>query len=50
MTVLVIYDWTSNTILALPIKDAKDKMLVAAFKTQVESIGKLETQKVTIIK
>ena len=40
MTVLVIYDWTSNAILTLPIKDAKDETLVAAFKTQVKYLSK----------
>jgi hypothetical protein len=40
MTILVIYDWTSNVILALPIKDAKDETLVSAFKTQVEYLAK----------
>jgi hypothetical protein len=40
MIILVIYDWTSNAILALPIKDAKDETLVSAFKTQVEYLTK----------
>jgi hypothetical protein len=40
MTVLVIYDWTSNTILPLPIKDAKDELLVAAFTMQVKYLTK----------
>ena len=41
MIVLVIYDWTSNAILALPIKDAKDETLVATFKSQVEYLARL---------
>ena len=33
VTVLIIYDWTSNAVLVMPIKDAKDEILVNAFKT-----------------
>ena len=40
MTILIIYDWTTNSILALPIENAKDETLVKAFKTQVKYLHK----------
>ena len=32
----ILYDWTTNAILATPIKDAKDESMVAAFKKNIE--------------
>ena len=40
MTILIIYDWTSKAILALPIENAKDETLVKAFRTQVDYLHK----------
>ena len=34
----ILYDWTTNTIFATPIKDATDESMVAVFK---EDIGYL---------
>ena len=31
-----MYDWTTNAILATPIKDATDESMVAAFKENIE--------------
>ena len=38
--VFIMYDWTTNTILAKPIKDAKAETIVEAFKTNIEYMTK----------
>ena len=32
----ILYDWTTNAILATPIKDSTDESMVAAFKENIE--------------
>ena len=32
----ILYDWTTNEILATPIKDTADESMVAAFKENIE--------------
>ena len=32
----VLYDWTTNVILATPMKDAKDESMIKAFKENIE--------------
>ena len=39
-TVFVLYDWTMNTILAKPIKNAKDETMVRGFKSKIEYLSK----------
>ena len=34
-TIFILYDWTSNAILATPIKTATDKEIIRAFKDSV---------------
>ncbi len=38
--VFVLYDWTSNAILAMPITDATDATMVEAFKQNIEYLEK----------
>ena len=35
----VLYDWTTNAILATPMKDAKDESMIKAFKENIEYLG-----------
>ena len=37
IAIFILYDWTSNAILANPIKDAKDDTMVEAFTKHVGS-------------
>ena len=39
-TVFILYNWTSNAILATPILDAKDEIMVKAFRDNVEYLTK----------
>mgnify|MGYP003325311313 CR=1 FL=1 len=39
MTVFILYDWTTNAILAEPIRDAKDETMVDTLKKQVEYLS-----------
>eukprot|EP00978_Attheya_sp_CCMP212_P021361 scaffold62214_cov29-Attheya_sp.AAC.5 len=38
--VFIMYDWTTNAILATPIKDAKAETIVASFKKNIEYLKK----------
>ena len=38
-TILILYDWTSNAILATPIKDANDDTMAEAFTNNVEYLS-----------
>ena len=40
VSVFILYDWTSNAILAEPVANTKDKTLVATFKDKVEYLAK----------
>ena len=40
VSVFILYDWTSNAILAEPVANTKDKTLVAIFKDKVEYLTK----------
>ena len=35
-SILIVYDWTTNAILATPVKDLKDETVVAAFRDNIE--------------
>ena len=35
----VLYDWTTNAILATPMKDAKDESMIKALKKNIEYLG-----------
>ena len=35
----VLYDWTTNAILATPMKDAKDESMIRAFKENMGYLG-----------
>ena len=35
----VLYDWTTNAILATPMKDANDDSMIRAFKENMEYLG-----------
>ena len=37
-TFFILYDWTTNTILVTPIRDAMEKSMVAAFKENIECL------------
>ncbi len=37
---LIMHDWTTNTILTTPIKDAKDKTMMKAFKKNIKYLSK----------
>lgn len=39
-TILIIYDWTSNEILAIPIENTKDETMVRVFREQIEYLSK----------
>ena len=39
-TVFILYDWTSNAILAEPIENAQDKTMVRVFKAQIKYLTK----------
>ena len=39
-TVLIVYDWTSNAILATPIENTKDETMVRIFKEQIDYLTK----------
>jgi len=41
-TVFIVYDWTSNAIIATPITDAKDETMIAAFCKNIEYLTKRE--------
>ena len=36
VTLLIMYDWSSNSILAKPIENTKDETIIAAFKEKIE--------------
>ena len=38
-TFFILCDWTANTILATPIKDATDESMVEAFNKNVEDLA-----------
>ncbi len=38
----ILYDWRTNTILTAPIKDAKDKTMINAFKENIKYLSKWE--------
>ena len=40
VSVFILYDWTSNVILAEPVANTKDKTLVATFKDKGEYLAK----------
>ena len=37
--VFVLYDWTTNAILATPMKDTKNESMIKAFKENIEYLG-----------
>ena len=39
-TIFVLYDWTTNAILATPVKDVKEGSTISAFKNNVEYLSK----------
>ena len=39
-TVLIVYDWTSNAILATPIENTKDETMVKVFQDQIDYLKK----------
>ena len=36
VTLFIMYDWSSNSILAKPIENTKDETIIAAFKEKIE--------------
>ena len=38
--IFVLYDWTTNAILATPVKDVKEGSTISAFKNNVEYLSK----------
>jgi len=38
--VFILYDWTSNAILAIPISDARDEIMIEAFRQNIEYLTK----------
>ena len=36
MTIFIMYDWSSNSILAQPIPNTKDETIIKAFKEKIE--------------
>ena len=35
-TFFILYDWTTNTIMSAPVKDASDESMVEVFKKNIE--------------
>ena len=38
VTVFILYDWTSNAILAEPIENAKDETMIRVFEEKVKYV------------
>ena len=46
--IFIMYDWTTNTILATPIKDAKSETIVECFKQNITYSSKGDSNRFTM--